>query len=89
LDTISEGGYLKDKDKINNWAKELKNGNIDGIMIDVWWGIVQRSGPYIYDFSGYRDLFNIMKNHNLKIIPIMSFHQCLKKKKKIKIKLKN
>ena len=36
----------------------LRQAGVEGVMVDVWWGIVERAGPYVYDFSAYRRLFN-------------------------------
>ena len=36
------------------WGK----GSAVGVMVDVWWGMVERAGPNVYDFSAYRRLFN-------------------------------
>lgn len=27
-------------------------------MVDVWWGICERAGPRMYDFSAYKRLFH-------------------------------
>jgi beta-amylase len=34
--------------------------NIDGLMVDVWWGIVEEEGPNKYDWSAYKTLLNII-----------------------------
>ena len=44
-------------------------------MGDVWWGIGEPS-PSQYNFAGYKDLIEVVKNAGLKYIPVMSFHQC-------------
>lgn len=54
----------------------MKNGGVDGIMMDVWWGIVQRNGPTQFDWNAYRIIFNLCKNIGLKVSAVMSFHQC-------------
>jgi beta-amylase len=47
---------------------------MQGVMVDVWWGIVEREGPGQYDFAGYRDLFERIRNAGLEIQAVMSFH---------------
>ncbi|EFN54765.1 hypothetical protein CHLNCDRAFT_134682 [Chlorella variabilis] len=32
----------------------LSRAGVDGVMIDVWWGIAEHAGPGEYDFSAYR-----------------------------------
>jgi len=42
----------------------LKQAGVEGVMVDVWWGIVERAGPGIYDFSAYKRLFyKVRKAH--------------------------
>lgn len=45
-------------------------------MVDVWWGIVERKGPKMYNWKPYQELFEMCKKIGLKIEPVMSFHQC-------------
>ena len=45
-------------------------------MVDVWWGIVEGQAPQQYNFTAYRQLFDMCKQVGLKIEPVMSFHQC-------------
>lgn len=40
---------------------------LQGVMVDVWWGIVERDSPQLYDFSGYRALFERVRNAGLEI----------------------
>lgn len=56
--------------------QELKAAQVDGVMIDVWWGIVEQKGPKEYDWRGYRSLFELIQECGLKLQAIMSFHQC-------------
>lgn len=34
----------------------FKQSGVEGVMVDVWWGIVERMGPKQYDFSPYKKL---------------------------------
>ena len=52
----------------------LKRTGVEGVMMDVWWGIVERHGPRQYDFNGYMELFKKAKKHGLKVQAVMSFH---------------
>lgn len=40
---------------------------MQGVMVDVWWGIVERDSPEQYDFSGYRALFERVRNAGLEV----------------------
>lgn len=52
----------------------LKKAGVEGVMIDVWWGIVEHAGPGQYDFSAYQRLFETAAQAGLKIQAVMSFH---------------
>jgi beta-amylase len=36
----------------------LRGAGVEGVMVDVWWGICERGGPRVYDFSAYKRLFH-------------------------------
>jgi len=52
----------------------LRASGVEGVMVDVWWGIVEHDGPKQYDFSAYRCLFEQVASKGLKIQAVMSFH---------------
>ena len=66
---------FKDEGKINWYLDQMRNAGVDGIMIDVWWGFCEKTSKN-YDFSGYKTFFAKIKDRGMKIIPVMSFHQC-------------
>eukprot|EP00735_Rhodelphis_limneticus_P013566 TRINITY_DN739_c0_g1::TRINITY_DN739_c0_g1_i1::g.18372::m.18372 TRINITY_DN739_c0_g1::TRINITY_DN739_c0_g1_i1::g.18372 ORF type:complete len:524 (-),score=125.20,sp/Q10RZ1/BAMY2_ORYSJ/41.11/3e-125,Glyco_hydro_14/PF01373.12/3e-62,Glyco_hydro_14/PF01373.12/1.1e-43,Trefoil/PF00088.13/2.2e-12,Trefoil/PF00088.13/1.4e+03 TRINITY_DN739_c0_g1_i1:462-2033(-) len=76
LDLVTNDGYLKSPDTFKSQLSQLKSANVDGIMLDVWWGIVERSGPKQYDWKAYQDVVRIAKEVGLKIQFVLSFHQC-------------
>ena len=41
----------------------LKQAGVEGVMVDVWWGIVENAGPGQYDFSAYKRLFHKVDSH--------------------------
>jgi beta-amylase len=47
---------------------------VQGVMVDVWWGICEREGPGCYDFEGYAALFDRIAAIGLKVQAVMSFH---------------
>ncbi|KAL2506492.1 Beta-amylase 1 [Abeliophyllum distichum] len=56
--------------------KALKSAGVEGIMMDVWWGLVEREAPGEYNWGGYAELLEMAKKHGLKVQAVMSFHQC-------------
>ena len=52
----------------------LRSAGVEGVMVDVWWGICERAGPRAYDFSAYRRLFHKCAAAGLRVQAVMSFH---------------
>ncbi len=63
------------KGQVHSWLSKLKSGGADGVMTDMWWGIVEYQ-PGKYNFQGYIDLANICQELGLKLQFVMSFHNC-------------
>ncbi|PON51940.1 Glycoside hydrolase [Trema orientale] len=76
LDAVTAENVVGDRDNLEKQLKELRKAGIDGVMTDVWWGIVESKGPKQYEWSGYRSLFKLVQDCGLKMQAIMSFHQC-------------
>lgn len=58
---------LVDPDGLRNQLKILKSAKVDGIMVDCWWGIVESHTPQQYNWSGYRKLFQLVHDVDLKL----------------------
>ena len=76
MGVVTINNVLEDKAGIEKQLKELRAAGVDGVMVDVWWGITESQGPKQYDWSAYRSLFQIVQERGLKLQAIMSFHQC-------------
>ncbi|KAG7022884.1 Beta-amylase [Cucurbita argyrosperma subsp. argyrosperma] len=76
LGVITTDNELEDRDEITKQLEQLREAGVDGVMIDVWWGIVESKGANQYDWTAYRSLFKIIQGCGLKLQTIMSFHQC-------------
>ncbi|KAL8167810.1 hypothetical protein V2J09_009309 [Rumex salicifolius] len=75
LDVIAGNG-VRDTEGTKWQLEKLKEAGVDGVMVDVWWGIVESRGPRNYDWSTYRSLFQLVKDAGLRLQAVMSFHQC-------------
>lgn len=77
LDTINADGVFKYAS--SRWflagMQQLKDSGIHGVAVDVWWGAVERR-PRRYDWSGYRQLFELITTLGLKLQVVMAFHAC-------------
>ncbi|XP_042482255.1 beta-amylase [Macadamia integrifolia] len=76
LGVVTSENVLEDKDGLEKQLKDLKAADVDGVMVDVWWGIIESKGPRQYNWSAYRSLFQLVQQCGLKLQAIMSFHQC-------------
>ncbi|XP_065026131.1 beta-amylase-like isoform X1 [Musa acuminata AAA Group] len=76
LDVISVSNVLEKQEELRRQLRQLRAADVDGVMVDVWWGIVEAEGTKCYDWSAYRELFHMVEEEGLKLQAIMSFHQC-------------
>ncbi|KAJ8623891.1 hypothetical protein MRB53_032421 [Persea americana] len=76
LGVINTKCELVDPDGLQQQLRILKSVNVDGVMVDCWWGIVEARTPQEYNWSGYKQLFQIVRELKLKLQVVMSFHDC-------------
>ncbi|XP_021736865.1 beta-amylase 2, chloroplastic-like [Chenopodium quinoa] len=76
LNTIDMNCELVNPQNLIEQLKILKSINVDGVMVDCWWGIVEALAPQKYNWSGYKELFQIVRDFGLKLQVVMSFHAC-------------
>lgn len=60
----------------DNLLDEAVKIGVTAVSVDVWWGSVEADGDDKFDWSYYDIIFNKIREKGLKIVPIMSFHQC-------------
>lgn len=76
LDSLTARNALKQRKMVNTVMAALKSPGVEGVMMDVWWGLVEREKPGEYNWGGYVELMEMAKKHGLKVQAVMSFHQC-------------
>ncbi|KAH6816123.1 beta-amylase 1 [Perilla frutescens var. frutescens] len=76
LDSVTWNHTVNRKKAMNASLQALKSAGVDGIMMDVWWGLVEGKKPGEYNWGGYLELLEMAKKHGLKVQAVMSFHQC-------------
>ncbi|XP_049344290.1 beta-amylase 1, chloroplastic [Solanum verrucosum] len=76
LDSVKMDHTVNRKKAMNASLQALKSAGVEGIMMDVWWGLVERDVPGEYNWGGYAELMEMAKKHGLKVQAVMSFHQC-------------
>lgn len=55
--------------------RALKAAHVDGVRVQVWWGVVEAKGSRQYDWSAYKMLFSLIQLHGLKLKVSLCFHQ--------------
>lgn len=75
LETIQSPTQLNDPAQLGQWFAQLKSGGVNGILADIWWGMVEQQ-PKQYVWTAYQQLFQLAQQNGLLIQGIMSFHQC-------------
>jgi hypothetical protein len=73
---ITAENEVEDAEGLRAQLRRLREAGVDGVMTDVWWGIVEGARPGRYEWRGYRELFRLVQEEGLKLQVIMSFHAC-------------
>ncbi|XP_077252760.1 beta-amylase 1, chloroplastic-like [Tasmannia lanceolata] len=76
LDSVTMGHGVNRRKAVNASLQALKSAGVEGVMMDVWWGLVERESPGEYKWGGYVELLDMCRKHGLKVQVVMSFHQC-------------
>ncbi|GFP96181.1 beta-amylase 1 chloroplastic [Phtheirospermum japonicum] len=76
LDSVTWNHTVNRKKAMNASLQALKSAGVEGIMMDVWWVLVEGEKPGEYNWGGYSELLEMAKKHGLKVQAVMSFHQC-------------
>ncbi|XVE57262.1 hypothetical protein DITRI_Ditri04bG0077500 [Diplodiscus trichospermus] len=66
---------LTDPEGLRQELSRMNSLKVDGVIVDCWWGIVESWNPQKYVWSGYRELFNIIREFKMKIQVVMAFHE--------------
>ncbi|KAK4490867.1 hypothetical protein RD792_001582 [Penstemon davidsonii] len=66
---------LMDPGGIREELQHLKSLGVDGVVVDCWWGIVEGWTPQKYEWTGYREMFNIIREFGMKLQVVMAFHE--------------
>lgn len=76
LGVVTSRCELADPEGLVKQLRVLKSVGVDGVMVDCWWGIVESHAPLEYNWTGYKRLFQIVRDLKLKLQVVMSFHEC-------------
>ena len=56
--------------------RALAAAGVEGVVMEVWWGLVERDFPTVYNWQGYLEIVLLAKRFGLKVKAVMAFHQC-------------
>lgn len=77
LDSVrGDGKGVNRKKAMAASMRALRSAGVEGIMVDVWWGLVEKEEGGKYEWGGYEELFDMASKNGLKVQAVMSFHQC-------------
>ncbi|CAL0323902.1 unnamed protein product [Lupinus luteus] len=66
LDSVTARNTVNRKRTTEVTLMALKSAGVEGVMMDVWWGLVEREAPGEYNWGGYTELMEMAKKHGLK-----------------------
>lgn len=77
VDAVSlPAGTMKRKKTMVQSFRALAAAGVEGVVMEVWWGLVERELPRVYNWQGYLDIVVLAKRCGLKVRAVMAFHQC-------------
>ncbi|XP_042034735.1 beta-amylase 8-like isoform X2 [Salvia splendens] len=72
---ISNFCQLMDPEGVKVELQHLRSLNVVGVIVDCWWGIIEAWTPKKYEWAGYREMFNIIREFGMKLQVVMAFHE--------------
>ncbi|KAF5729769.1 Beta-amylase 1 [Tripterygium wilfordii] len=76
VDAVGPGGQMRRKRAMSQSFKALTAAGVEGVVMEVWWGLVEREQPRVYDWQAYLELVAMARRCGLKVRAVMAFHQC-------------
>ncbi|XP_019169362.1 PREDICTED: beta-amylase 1, chloroplastic-like isoform X2 [Ipomoea nil] len=77
VDAVSSpSGQMTRKKIMKHSFTALKTMGVEGVVMEVWWGLVERESPRVYNWQGYLEIVALAKRIGLKVRAVMAFHQC-------------
>lgn len=67
--------HISDWPTFTSQLQTAKEYGVDAVSVDVWWGQVE-TADQTFNWTYYDQVFSTIKAKGLKIVPILSFHQC-------------
>ena len=78
MDTVTMMNTVRRVKALQAGLRALKLVGVDGVMMHIWWGVVEGEGPMTYNWSAYHALLKLITSAGLKVQASMCFHGCSK-----------
>ncbi|XP_040986739.1 beta-amylase 1, chloroplastic-like [Juglans microcarpa x Juglans regia] len=76
VDAVGPAGKLRRPKAMSQSFRALVAAGVEGVVMEVWWGLVEREEPRVYDWQGYFELVALARRSGLKVRAVMAFHEC-------------
>ncbi|XP_040365983.1 beta-amylase 3, chloroplastic-like [Rosa chinensis] len=53
----------------------LAEAGVEGVVMDVWWGLVERDQPRVYHWEPFLEMAELVQRSGLKIRVVLAFHE--------------
>ncbi|KAG5539482.1 hypothetical protein RHGRI_019883 [Rhododendron griersonianum] len=75
-DAVTGSGQVRRRKLMAQSFRALAAAGVEGVVMEVWWGVVEREGPRVYDWGGYGEILAMARRYGLKVRAALAFHQC-------------
>lgn len=75
VDALGPTGQVKRKKAMAQSFRALATAGVEGVVMEVWWGLVEKFKPGFYNWEGYMEIVTLAARYGLKVRAVMAFHQ--------------
>ncbi|XP_057477649.1 beta-amylase 3, chloroplastic-like [Actinidia eriantha] len=75
-DAVSAASQMRRRKAMAQAFRALGAAGVEGVVVEVWWGLVEREAPGVYNWHGYAEIVSLARRCGLKVRVVMAFHQC-------------
>ncbi|CAK9323675.1 unnamed protein product [Citrullus colocynthis] len=75
LDAVSPDGQLRRRKAMSQSFRALAAAGVEGVVIEVWWGLVETDVPCSYNWKGYLEIVAMARRFSLKVRAVFTFNQ--------------
>lgn len=76
VDSVDNSGQIRRRKSLTQSFRALALVGVEGVVMEVWWGLVERDQPNVYNWKGYLEIVALARRCGLKVRAVMAFHQC-------------